>query len=59
MLPPALLVIQGFIIRLKMNYRNDSIFETLLGKVIHEKVSGIELRGGMIWMVLFILQQLY
>lgn len=41
-----------------MNYRNDSIFETLLGKVIREKVSGIELKGGMIWMGLFILQQL-
>lgn len=27
--------------------------------VIHEKISGIELRGGMIWMRLFILQQLH
>lgn len=30
--PPDLLVIRGFNIKRQMNYRNDSIFETLLWK---------------------------
>lgn len=30
--PPSLPVIRGFNIKRQMNYRNDSIFETLLGK---------------------------
>lgn len=56
--PPDLSVTRRFDIKRQRNCHNGSMSETLLGKVIRDKVSGIEVRGGIIWAALSILQRL-